>query len=125
MVLPKILVPAALLAALLAGCNKTEAPPEPRTSGAQTGAQPEGTATVPGAASPSTAASTVPPSTSGSPGPAGQAAQSQANPSTLSQSQENTSMPMEGQANNYSPAGPPSKPSSGTGEADAKGEGSK
>ena len=108
MVLSKALVPAAMLAALLAGCNKTDAPPEPRTSDAQTGAQTGAvtgsTSTVPGAATPSAAADTVPPATSGGPTAAGASGPSQANPATLSKSHESSAMPMEGQANNYSPA---------------------
>lgn len=133
MVLSKILVPATLLTALLAGCDKAEAPPEPRTSGAQTGAQTGSTTTVPGAATPSAATNTVPPATSGgqagaspatSGGQAGAGASmpSQANPATLSQGQESSAMPLEGQANNYSPAETASQRSSATADNKAKGE---
>ena len=122
MVLSKILVPATLLTALLAGCDKAEAPPEPRTSGAQTGAQAGSTTTVPGAATPSAATNTVPPATSGGQAGAGASTPSQANPATLSKGQESSAMPMEGQANNYSPAETASQRSSATADNKAKGE---
>ena len=101
---PAFVVPVVLVAALLAGCDRAEAPPAP-----QTGDTPStsGSVAAPPSSMPAPPSDTVPSPAPGGTSSSGDAAgTTQAHEKELTKQEESTQMPQSGQANNHSTANP-------------------